>query len=86
METSRHSALRILTLLMTFALAEIAVGAAQPPTAVSARPCRVVNERKTHFLRTAARRSGSHRISESRRPAGDHGICTGTYTLSKTPD
>ena len=50
METLRHSALRLLAVLMTIALAEIVLGAAQSPSAVSSRPCRVVNETQgKHF-------------------------------------
>jgi hypothetical protein len=50
METLRLSALRLFALLTTIALAEIALSAGQSATAVSSRPCRVVNETQgKHF-------------------------------------
>ena len=43
MEAFHRSAIRLLALLLTVLLTEIALGAGQSVTAVSSRPCRVVN-------------------------------------------
>jgi hypothetical protein len=88
METLRHSALRLLTPLMVIALVKIALGAAQSPTLVSARPCRVVNATQgKHF--PPDRGEALAAAIESANPDDQleiTGTCTGTYTLRQNID
>lgn len=85
METLRHPALRLFILLLTMALAQIAFGAAQSPSAVSVRPCRVVNETQgKHFPPD----SGAALAEAIASATPDDkleiiGTCTGNYTLNQ---
>jgi hypothetical protein len=85
METLRHSALRLLAVLMTIALAEIVLGAAQSPSAVSARPCRVVNQTQgKHFPPDNGDALAAAIASANPDDQLEIiGMCTGTYTLNQ---
>ena len=85
MEAFHRSAIRLVALLMTILLTEIALGAGQSVTAVSSRPCRVVNVTQgKHFPPDSGRALAAAIASAS---ADDQltitGICTGTYTLDQ---
>ena len=85
MEALHRSAIRSLALLMTVLLTEIALGAGQSVTAVSARPCRVVNVTQgKHFPPDSGGALAAAIVAAN---ADDQltitGICTGTYTLDQ---
>ena len=85
MEAFHRSAIRLLALLLTVLLTEIALGAGQSVTAVSARPCRVVNVTQgKHFPPDSGGALAAAIVAAN---ADDQltitGICTGTYTLDQ---
>ena len=85
MEAFHRSAIRLLALLLTVLLTEIALGAGQSVTAVSSRPCRVVNVTQgKHFPPDSGGALAAAIVAAN---ADDQltitGICTGTYTLDQ---
>ncbi|HEU5255465.1 MAG TPA: hypothetical protein VFU28_05725 [Vicinamibacterales bacterium] len=85
MKTIRHSALRFLAVLITSALAQTALDAGQSPTAVSARPCRVVNDTQGRHFPPDSGQALEDAIAAANPDDELHisGICRGTYELTQ---
>ena len=85
MKTIRHSALRLLAVLIISALAQTALDAGQSGTAVSDRSCRVVNvTQRQHFPPDSGQALADAIASANPDDQLEIiGICRGTYLLSR---